>query len=226
MHKKRAPWIRAIVTDSESAHSGSSAGVDGQSSPKITPQDGKDEGDKAAEDSDGDEDPEARGSKTMVLKDLARERDKRQEAEQQRDEFKAKLDEIERSKMSDLEKAVADRDQALARIAELEKHIADGEAASKRREAVSQALSTTKLPAEMADRWREKPQKKSWKTQKRLQRQSASTALSLILHKVKTQLESRKRTHSQALCAPTLTSKGGRNGDHPRASKAQYPRRL
>lgn len=154
MHKKRAPWVRAIINDSDTAHSGSSAGVDDQNSPKTTSQDGKAEGDKAAEDSDSNEDPEARGSKTMVLKDLARERDKRQQAEQQRDEFKAKLDEIERSKMSDHEKAVADRDQALARIAELEKHIADGEAASKRREAVSQALSATKLPAEMADRLR------------------------------------------------------------------------
>lgn len=153
MHKKRAPWIRAIINDSDT-HGGSSVGVDDQSSPKTTPQDGKAEGDKVAEDSGGDEDPEARGSKTMVLKDLARERDKRQEAERQRDDFKAKLDEIERSKMSDLEKAVADRDQALARVAELEKHIADGEAASKRREAVSQALSATKLPAEMADRLR------------------------------------------------------------------------
>ncbi|CAM4011080.1 hypothetical protein [Corynebacterium belfantii] len=154
MHKKRAPWVRAIINDSDTAHSGSSAGADDQSSPKTTPQDGKAEGDKAAEDSDSNEDPEARGSKNMVLKDLARERDKRQEAEQQRDEFKAKLDEIERSKMSDHEKAVADRDQALARIAELEKQIADEEAASKRREAVSQALSATKLPAEMADRLR------------------------------------------------------------------------
>lgn len=154
MHKKRAPWVRAIINDSDTAHSGSSAGADDQSSPKTTPQDGKAEGDKAAEDSDSNEDPEARGSKNMVLKDLARERDKRQEAEQQRDEFKAKLDEIERSKMSDHEKAVADRDQALARIAELEKQIADEEAASKRREAVSQALSATKLPAEMAERLR------------------------------------------------------------------------
>ncbi|MBG9319601.1 hypothetical protein I4J37_07495 [Corynebacterium belfantii] len=154
MHKKRAPWVRAIINDSDTAHSGSSAGADDQSSPKTTPQDGKAEGDKAAEDSDSNEDSEARGSKNMVLKDLARERDKRQEAEQQRDEFKAKLDEIERSKMSDHEKAVADRDQALARIAELEKQIADEEAASKRREAVSQALSATKLPAEMADRLR------------------------------------------------------------------------
>lgn len=153
MPKKKAPWIRAIINDSDT-HSGSSAGADDQSSPKTTPQDGKAEGDKTAEDSDGDEDPEARGSKNMVLKDLARERDKRQEAEQQRDEFKAKLNEIERSKMSDHEKAVADHDQALARIAELEKQIADGEAASKRREAVTGALAATKLPAEMADRLR------------------------------------------------------------------------
>lgn len=157
MHKKRAPWVRAIINDSESAHSGSGAGEENlnsnqnenKNSPKTSPQDGKTDGDSGK-----DEDPEARGSKTMVLKDLARERDKRQEAEQQRDEFKAKLDEIERSKMSDHEKAVADRDQALARIAELEKQIADEEAASKRREAVSQALSATKLPAEMADRLR------------------------------------------------------------------------
>lgn len=104
MPKKKAPWVRAIINDSDTAHSGSSAGVDDQSSPKTTPQDGKAEGDKAAVGHVGDEDPEARGSKNMVLKDLARERDKRQEAEQQRDEFKAKLDEIERSKMSDHEK--------------------------------------------------------------------------------------------------------------------------
>ncbi|ARU45319.1 hypothetical protein [Corynebacterium silvaticum] len=154
MPKKKAPWVRAIINDSDTAHSGSSAGVDDQSSPKTTPQDGKAEGDKAAVGHVGDEDPEARGSKNMVLKDLARERDKRQEAEQQRDEFKAKLDEIERSKMSDHEKTVADRDQALARIAELEKQIADGEAASKRREAVAGALAATKLPAEMAERLR------------------------------------------------------------------------
>ncbi|WP_233486528.1 hypothetical protein [Corynebacterium pseudotuberculosis] len=154
MPKKKAPWIRAIINDSDTAHSGSSAGADDQSSPKTTPQDGKAEGDKAAEDSDGDEDTETRGAKNMVLKDLAGERDKRQEAEQQRDEFKAKLDEIERSKMSDHEKAVADRDQALARIAELEKQIADGEAASKRREAVAGTLAATKLPAEMAERLR------------------------------------------------------------------------
>ncbi|QXB19721.1 DUF4355 domain-containing protein [Corynebacterium coyleae] len=102
------------------------------------------------ENDDDNDNPDARGSKRAVLKDLATERDKRQAAEAARDELQERLDAIDREKMTELQRAQADLEKANARIAELE--AAETERA--REQLVAKVLSEAKLPAEMADRLR------------------------------------------------------------------------
>ena len=109
----------------------------------------QDKGQKNDEGGDDDEDdPKARGSKSQVLADLARERDRRQASEAEIAELKAKLKEFERAQMTDQEKQDDDLKEALDRVAELEGQIAS----SQRQAAIAQALKDAKLPAEMADR--------------------------------------------------------------------------
>lgn len=106
----------------------------------------------AADDDAGDDegDPNGRGSKRAVLEDLSRERDKRQAVEAQLAEVQAKLQEFERAQMSDVQKAVADRDSALSKVAELEKQLAQVH----RQAAVKEAVAKYGIPAAMADRLR------------------------------------------------------------------------
>ena len=99
---------------------------------------------------DEEDNPDGRGSKRAVLKDLAAERDKRQAAEAARDELQERLDAIDREKMTDLERTQADLEKANARIAELEA----AATAREREQLVSKVLTEAKLPAEMADRLR------------------------------------------------------------------------
>lgn len=99
-------------------------------------------------DGDDEDDPKARGSKSQVLADLARERDRRQAGEAEIAELKAKLEEFERAQMTDQEKQAADLKKALDRVAELESEIATG----KRQKMVAEVLKDANLPAEMADR--------------------------------------------------------------------------
>lgn len=99
-------------------------------------------------DGDDEDDPKAQGSKSQVLADLARERDRRQASEAEIVELKAKLKEFERAQMTDQEKRAADLKEALGRVSELEGQIA----ASQRQAAIAQVLEDAKLPAEMADR--------------------------------------------------------------------------
>lgn len=100
-------------------------------------------------DSDGDGgDPNGRGSKTQVLADLAKERDKRQAAEEENTALKARLAEFERAQMTEQEKTAADLKTAQDRVAALEAQIAE----QQRQAAVAEALKTAGLPADLAGR--------------------------------------------------------------------------
>lgn len=100
-------------------------------------------------DSDGDSgDPNGRGSKSQVLADLAKERDKRQAFEEENTALRARLAEFERAQMTEQEKTAADLKTAQARVAALEAQIAD----QQRQAAVAEALKTAGLPADLAGR--------------------------------------------------------------------------
>ena len=105
---------------------------------------------ESTSDDDEEDNPDGRGSKRAVLKGLAEERDKRQAAEAARDEYKERLDAIDREKMTELERAQSDLEKANERIAELEAE----KTAREREQLVGKVLSDAKLPAEMADRLR------------------------------------------------------------------------
>ena len=97
---------------------------------------------------DEEENPNARGSKRAVLGDLAKERDKRQAVEAERDELKKQLDAIAEKDMTELEKVQKNREQLQARVEELEKEKADAE----RKRMIAGVLKKTGLPAEMEGR--------------------------------------------------------------------------
>ena len=101
-------------------------------------------------DSDGDSDdaPNGRGSKTQVLADLAKERDKRQAFEEENTALKARLAEFERAQMTEQEKTAADLKTAQDRVAALEAQIAE----QQHQAAVAEALKTAGLPADLAGR--------------------------------------------------------------------------
>lgn len=100
-------------------------------------------------DSDGDGSaPNGRGSKTQVLADLAKERDKRQALDKENAALKARLAEFERAQMTEQEKTAADLKTAQDRVAALEAQIAE----QQRQAAVAEALKTTGLSADLAGR--------------------------------------------------------------------------
>lgn len=99
-------------------------------------------------DGDGDGDPNGRGSKTQVLADLAKERDKRQTLDKENAALKARLAEFERAQMTEQEKTAADLKTAQDRVAALEAQIAE----QHRQAAVAKALKTVGLPADLAGR--------------------------------------------------------------------------
>ena len=100
-------------------------------------------------DSDGDgSDPNGRGSKSQVLADLARERDKRQAFEEENTALKARLAEFERAQMTEQEKTAADLKTAQDRVAALEAQITT----QQRQVAVIDALKTAGLSADLAGR--------------------------------------------------------------------------
>ena len=100
-------------------------------------------------DSDGDGSaPNGRGSKTQVLADLAKERDKRQAFEEENAALKSRLAEFERAQMTEQEKTAADLKTAQDRVAALEAQIAE----QQRQAAVAEALKTAGLPADLAGR--------------------------------------------------------------------------
>ena len=99
-------------------------------------------------DGDSDGDPNGRGSKSQVLADLAKERDKRQAFEEENTALKARLAEFERAQMTEQEKTAADLKTAQDRVAALEAQIAE----QQRQAAVAEALKTVGLPADLAGR--------------------------------------------------------------------------
>lgn len=158
MYKLTRPWIIRAIEGANAAGATTPAtaaeptaatpATPGSEREHSTPPTNEKKSDDSDPDADDEEDPNARGSKTQVLKDLARERDKRQQLETERDEMRKRLDEIDKANMSELERAQAERDEARKRIEELE-----SQAAQRQREAdIKTALAKAKLPAEMAGR--------------------------------------------------------------------------
>ena len=158
MKNRVRPWVRmfAAEADADEVVATGQGSAPAQSTPQeptgTAGQDGgvEKEGESAPGDDEEEDNPDGRGSKRAVLKDLAAERDKRQAAEAARDELQERLDAIDREKMTELERAQSDLEKANERIAELEA----AATAREREQLVSKVLSDAKLPAEMADRLR------------------------------------------------------------------------
>ena len=157
MKNRVRPWVRMFAAEANAGEvvATGQGSAPSQNSPQETADTGDQDGgvEKEEESAPGDDEednPDGRGSKRAVLKDLAAERDKRQAAEAARDELQERLDAIDREKMTDLERTQADLEKANARIAELEA----AATAREREQLVSKVLTEAKLPAEMADRLR------------------------------------------------------------------------
>lgn len=138
--------------DGQSLAGGSSAAEGAASAPQASGR--QREGETASatssntDDSDSDGDPNGRGSKTQVLADLAKERDKRQTLDKENAALKARLAEFERAQMTEQEKTAADLKTAQDRVAALEAQIAE----QHRQAAVAEALKTAGLSADLAGR--------------------------------------------------------------------------
>ena len=138
--------------DDQSLAGGSSAAEGAASAPQASGR--QREGETASatssntDDSDSDGDPNGRGSKTQVLADLAKERDKRQTLDKENAALKARLAEFERAQMTEQEKTAADLKTAQDRVAALEAQIAEHQ----RQAAVAEALKTAGLSADLAGR--------------------------------------------------------------------------
>lgn len=157
MNNRVRPWVRMFAAQADGGEPTNTG--NGSAPAQPTPQEstGATEQEASVEtpaestsDDDEEDNPDGRGSKRAVLKDLAEERDKRQAAEAARDEYKERLDAIDREKMTELERAQSDLEKANERIAELEAE----KTAREREQLVGKVLSDAKLPAEMADRLR------------------------------------------------------------------------
>lgn len=157
MKNRVRPWVRMFAAEADAGELASPG--QGSAPSQHDPQEpagaedresGVEKQAESAPDGEEENNPDARGSKRAVLKDLASERDKRQAAEAARDELQERLDAIDREKMTELERAQSDLEKANARIAELEA----AATAREREQLVGKVLSDAKLPAEMADRLR------------------------------------------------------------------------
>ena len=131
--------------DGQSLAGGSSAAEGAASTPQASGR--QREGADADSDGDGSA-PNGRGSKTQVLADLAKERDKRQTLDKENAALKARLAEFERAQMTEQEKTAADLKTAQDRVAVLEAQIAEHQ----RQAAVAEALKTAGLSANLAGR--------------------------------------------------------------------------
>lgn len=152
--KKNRPWLRFI--EGPNAGTGSAPSTDGaaQSAEGVENAAGAQDtnqppsDDSQSDDEEEGENPAARGSKQSVLADLAKERDKRQSVEAQRDELAAKVAAFERAQMTEAEKAAAD-------LKELETKYSDAVAkiaAYERKAALAEISAEFKIPAAIADR--------------------------------------------------------------------------
>lgn len=152
--------IRCITQppiDGQSLAGGSSAAEGAASTPQVSGRQREGETASATSNADADADadsdgdggePNGRGSKTQVLADLAKERDKRQTLDKENTALKARLAEFERAQMTEQEKTAADLKTAQDRVAALEAQIAE----QHRQAAVAKALKTAGLSADLAGR--------------------------------------------------------------------------
>ncbi|MDO5670847.1 MAG: hypothetical protein Q4G50_12715 [Corynebacterium sp.] len=151
--KKNRPWLRFIEGPNAGAGSApstddaaqSTEGVENTTGAQDTNQPPSD--DSQSDDEEG-ENPDARGSKKSVLADLAKERDKRQSVEAQRDKLAAKVAAFERAQMTDAEKSAADRKELETKYSDAMAKIA----AYERKNALAEISAEFKIPAAMADR--------------------------------------------------------------------------
>lgn len=160
MKNRIRPWVRMFAAEADTgqgaeapqgsagtapAQTETPAAQSGQESETDTRPDSENDSDDG-----GDDNPNRRGGHRAVLADLARERDKRQEAEAARDEYKARLDEIDKANMTELERTQSELAEAHEQIAALKQE----QAQQARQQMVAKVLADVKLPAEMADRLR------------------------------------------------------------------------
>ncbi|PFG27405.1 capsid assembly scaffolding protein Gp46 family protein [Corynebacterium renale] len=154
------PWVRMFAAEADTGqgpgapqgsadlastqHDTTAAQSDHESETDTRPDGGTDS-------DDGEDDNlNRRGGLRAVLADLAKERDKRQEAEAARDEYKARIDEIDQANMTELERTQAQLAEANEQIATLKQ----AQEQQARQQMVAKVLADVKLPAEMADRLR------------------------------------------------------------------------
>lgn len=148
MFTNTPPWLRFIEgADNEAgaATAEDNAETSSDATEKTTAEGGEETSPGEEEE---EENPDGRGSKRAVLGDLAKERDKRQAAEAERDELKKQLDAIAEKDMTELEKAQKHQAELQSRVEELEKEKADAE----RKRMIAGALKKAGLPAEMEGR--------------------------------------------------------------------------
>lgn len=150
IYNKCAPWVRMITQDTAL---GGGVKEEPTAVSEVAAADAENQAAEQASDpelgdSDEDTDPDGRGGKRAVLAAPAREWDKRQSVQAERDELRKQLDEINRSKMTEQEKLQADVDAERRRSAELESELTT----SRQQAWAREALASVGLPAEMADR--------------------------------------------------------------------------
>lgn len=155
MHNnKYAPWVRMITADAAPGGAAPDGTVPASEATPVA--DGEtlsaqQPAESGSDDSDDYYDTDGRGSKRAVLAAPAREWDKRQSVQAERDELRKQLDEINRSKMTEQERLQADVDAERKRSAELESELTT----SRQQAWAREVFASVCLPAEMADRpWR------------------------------------------------------------------------
>lgn len=148
MFMNRPLWIRAIEgTDGNGA---ASAPASEQQTGEPTGQadevgQGDQDGTPLAE---GEENPDGRGSKSAVLADLARERDKRQALEAKLAEFEKAEEERKRSEMTEIERLQADLEASRKAEEDARAEIAKRDLDAER----ARIAAEFKIPAAMAGR--------------------------------------------------------------------------
>lgn len=148
MFMNRPLWIRAIEgTDGNGA---ASAPTEAQHSGESTGQaDDVRQGDQDdAPPAEGEENPDGRGSKSAVLADLARERDKRQALEAKLAEFEQAEQERKRSEMTEIERLQADLEASRKAEEDARAEIAKRDLDAER----ARIAAEFKIPAAMAGR--------------------------------------------------------------------------
>lgn len=148
MFKTRPMWIRAVEGADENGAAG--APTEAQKTEDISEQatKGEDTGQDNTPAAESEENPAGRGSKSAVLADLARERDKRQALEARLAEFEQAEEERKRSEMTEIERLQADLEASRKAEEDARAEIAKRDLDAER----ARIAAEFKIPAAMAGR--------------------------------------------------------------------------